>query len=148
LPIYMVHQVEEHAGDRFRQFVNDRIAGGRNALTTPAVIVINVGLVWGVDLLALYLARFIAPGFGLIAGYLALVNAVVHVAGALAGRAYNPGLATGILLFIPFGTWALVAVAGTPGVSIADHAVGLGCALATHVAIIAYVLRRRATLAR
>src|SRR5690349_15087067 len=63
LPIYMVHQVEEHAGDRFRQFVNDRMAGGRNVLTTPAVIVINIGLVWLVDLAALYLARFVAPGF-------------------------------------------------------------------------------------
>jgi hypothetical protein len=148
LPIYMLHQVEEHAGDRFRRFVNDHIAGGRNALTTPAVIVINVGLVWGVDLFVLYLTRFVAPGLGLIAVYLTLVNAVVHIAGAIAGRAYNPGLATAIVLFIPFGAWALFAVAEMPGVSVADHIIGLGLALAVHVAIIGYVLHRRAAVMR
>ena len=42
LPIYLFHQVEEHHGDRFRQFVNDNIAGGLPALTTPAVVFINV----------------------------------------------------------------------------------------------------------
>jgi hypothetical protein len=61
LPICLLHQVEEHHGDRFRQFVNDNIAGGLPALTTPAVVFINVPGVWGVNLLALYLARFVGP---------------------------------------------------------------------------------------
>ena len=47
LPLYMLHQLEEHAGDRFRTFVNDRVAHRANALTTTAVVVINVPLVWG-----------------------------------------------------------------------------------------------------
>lgn len=41
-PAYMAHQVEEHWGDRFRHFVNDRVLGGRNALTTNAIWWINV----------------------------------------------------------------------------------------------------------
>ena len=53
LPAYMIHQVEEHAGDRFRRFVNKHIARVPNALTTPAVVVVNVPLVWGVDLVAI-----------------------------------------------------------------------------------------------
>ncbi|KAB2877130.1 MAG: HXXEE domain-containing protein, partial [Bauldia sp.] len=56
LPVYMLHQLEEHQGDRFRAFVNARLAGGRDALTTAAVVVINVPLVWGIDLAAIYLA--------------------------------------------------------------------------------------------
>ncbi len=32
-PGYMLHQVEEHTGDRFRTFVNQRLFGGRNALS-------------------------------------------------------------------------------------------------------------------
>jgi Protein of unknown function with HXXEE motif len=91
LPIYLVHQVEEHHGDRFRQFVNDHIAGGLPALTTPAVVFINVPGVWGVNLLALYLARFVDLGLGLIAVYLTLVNALAHVASTLVLRRYNPG---------------------------------------------------------
>ena len=42
LPIYLFHQLEEHYDDRFRRFVNERVAGGRQALTTPAVVFINV----------------------------------------------------------------------------------------------------------
>src|SRR5690606_31380782 len=41
LPIYMLHQGEEHFGDRFRLFANDMLAGGREALTPWAVFVIN-----------------------------------------------------------------------------------------------------------
>ena len=36
LPIYMVHQWEEHAGDRFRLFINHEVLGGREALTPIA----------------------------------------------------------------------------------------------------------------
>jgi hypothetical protein len=146
LPIYMVHQLEEHAGDRFRKFVNTHLAGGREALTTVAVIVINVPLVWGVDLLSLYLARFVDVGLGLIAVYLTVVNGIVHVVATIAGRIYNPGLATGAVVFLPVGLWALLAVAEAPGVGIVDHAIGLLSALAVHAGIIAYVLRRRAAL--
>jgi hypothetical protein len=79
LPVYMLHQLEEHAGDRFRRFVNDRVAGGRNALTSEATLVINVGGVWMVNVIALYLAMYVSPALGLISVYLTLVNAVVHV---------------------------------------------------------------------
>ena len=42
LPIYMLHQVEEHSDDRFRTFVNERIFLGAEALTPAAVAVINI----------------------------------------------------------------------------------------------------------
>lgn len=142
LPVYMVHQVEEHAGDRFRRFVNKRIAGVPNALTTPAVVVVNVPLVWGVDLVAIYLARFVSIGWGLIAIYLTLVNAVLHIIGAAALRAYNPGLVTAVLLFLPLSVWGLVVLAETPGVTVTQHAVALAFAVLVHGALAAHVLRR------
>ncbi len=145
LPIYMFHQLEEHHGDRFRQFVNDHIAGGLPALTTPAVVVINVPGVWGVNLVALYLARFVDLGLGLIAVYLTLVNVIAHVVSAIVLRGYNPGLGTALVLFLPFGTWALVVVGGTPGVTTTHHAIGLGIAVLIHAAIMVHVkLRVRA----
>lgn len=142
LPAYMIHQVEEHAGDRFRRFVNKHVARVPNALTTPAVVVVNVPLVWGVDLVAIYLARFVAVGWGLIAVYLILVNAVLHVAGAAVLRAYNPGLATAVVLFLPLGGWALVTVADAPGVTAAQHAVALALAVVLHAGLAVFVLRR------
>jgi hypothetical protein len=142
LPAYMVHQVEEHAGDRFRRFVNKYIARVPNALTTPAVVVVNVPLVWGVDLVAIYLARFLAVGWGLIAVYLILVNAVLHIIGAAALRGYNPGLVTALVLFLPLGAWALMAVAETPGVTVTQHAFALAFAVIVHAGLAVFVLSR------
>ncbi|HMQ58706.1 MAG TPA: HXXEE domain-containing protein, partial [Rhizobiaceae bacterium] len=56
LPIYMLHQFEEHDNDRFRAFVNQHIGHGREALTLPVVFIVNVPGVWGVIALATYLA--------------------------------------------------------------------------------------------
>ena len=36
------------------------------------------------------------------------LNAVLHVVGSLATASYSPGLVTGVLLFLPVGTAALV----------------------------------------
>jgi hypothetical protein len=142
LPIYMFHQLEEHYDDRFRRFVNDNIAGGLPALTTPAVVVINILGVWGVNLLALYLAYFVDLGLGLIAIYLTLVNAILHVVSTIVLRRYNPGLVTALVLFLPVGAWALVAVARAPGVTTTYHVIGLAIAVLIHVGILVHVKRR------
>ncbi len=148
LPIYMLHQLEEHRDDRFRRWVNDAIAGGREMLSTPAVIVINVAGVWLVDVVALYLAHFGDVGLGLIAIYLTIVNAAFHVVAGIVQRRYNPGLVTAVLLFVPFGVWALMVVSAMPGVSGADHVIGLAVAVLIHAAIIGYARWRVAALAK
>lgn len=145
LPIYMLHQLEEHYDDRFRVFVNSHLAGGRDALTTPAVVFINVPGVWGVNLVSIYLARFVDIGLGLIGIYLTLVNVVAHLASAVVLRGYNPGLATAIVLFVPAGLWGLIAVSREPGVTVMHHVLGLGIAVLIHAAIMGHVkLRVRA----
>jgi hypothetical protein len=139
LPVYMLHQFEEHAGDRFRLYVNRTIGRGREALTPLATFWINSLGVWAVDLVALYLACFVDVGLGLIAVYLPLVNALGHIGPAAARREYNPGLFTAVLLFLPVGVWGLVVI---PADGWVWHAVGLGVALAVHAAIIVHVVRR------
>ena len=141
-PVYMLHQVEEHAADRFRRFVNLHIGHGREALTTSAVMWINIPGVWGINLVALYLARFVSIGLGLIAVYLMLANALTHIAAAAALRRYNPGLVSAILLFLPLSLWTLWVLAHTPGVGALDHVIGLAVAVLIHVAIVVHVRRR------
>ncbi|HLN27690.1 MAG TPA: HXXEE domain-containing protein [Gemmataceae bacterium] len=141
LPVYMVHQFEEHTGDRFRTYANLHMAGGREALTPMATFWINSIGVWGVDLLALYLAFFVEPALGLMAVYLPLVNGLAHIGQAVSLREYNPGLGTALLLFLPVGGWGLWVLAGT-NASWQAQAIGLGTALAVHLAIIAHVARR------
>ncbi len=146
LPIYMIHQWEEHSGDRFRHYINRTIGGGREALTPSATFWINSLGVWGVDLLAIYLALAIAPWAGLMAGYLAVVNAIPHLATTIRRREYNPGVISAAILFLPMGTWCIAIAGANAGWQ--AHAAGLLFAVGVHIAIIVHVARRLARLSR
>lgn len=142
LPLYMAHQVEEHHHNRFRTFVNDHLAHGRNALTTPAVVFINVVGVWILDLVALYLACFVDPVYGLIPIYLTLINGLVHIGVAMIQRAYNPGLITAVLLFLPFGSIGWWSIVHALHPSLRDHLQTAGFVLLVHAAIVLYLRYR------
>jgi hypothetical protein len=142
LPLYMLHQYEEHDNDRFRLFVNRQMPGSREALSPLAVFVINIPGVWGVIFVSFAMAWDVRPGLGLIAIYLVLVNAVIHIAAAVTLRRYNPGLVTAIILFLPVGGLALWIVQET-NPSKTDHAIGLGVSLAIHAAIVLYAFAAR-----
>lgn len=147
-PGYMIHQVEEHTGDRFRRFVNQRIFGGRDALSIAAVLVINLPVVWGLNLAALYAACLWGAGFGLVAPYAMLLNGITHIAAALRFRGYNPGLVTSVVVFLPLSL-ATIVVIGPIGAGF--HLAALGLAIILHGLIIAEVLlrlRRNAAVAR
>lgn len=147
-PAYMVHQVEEHAGDRFRRFANEVVFGGREALTVSSVLAINLPVVWGLNLGALYAASFIGPGYALVAPYALVVNAISHVAAGVRLRRYNPGLATSLLVFLPLGPVTLYAIGGAAQASLGQHLAGLGGALALHALIILHVALRLRRLDR
>jgi hypothetical protein len=144
LPIYMIHQWEEHRDDRFRLFVNELVGHGKEILTRPATFWLNALGVWGIDLVAIYLAWFVAGGFGLIATYLTLINGLLHVFQGVALRRYNPGLWTSLVLFLPLGGWSCYAI----GIDMdwLWHGLGIGVAVVVHALIIVHVLRRRALL--
>lgn len=146
LPVYMLHQYEEHDADRFRLYVNREVGGGLEVLTPAAVFVINIGAVWVLDVVVIYLAARVDLGLGLIAAYLMLANAVVHIVGAIRGRAYNPGLVTAIVLFLPASIATIAAIDGAGAGSLQDHVIGLVLAIAVHAMIVVYALRRRQAL--
>jgi hypothetical protein len=141
LAAYMVHQYEEHDADRFRRFVNGRLAGGGAALGLGAVFWINVAGVWGVLVATLWLTLRAHPGWALSAAYLLLVNGLAHVVQAAALRGPNPGLWTALTLFLPLGgaLWRLLLAQATA----VQHAASLALVAAVHVAILARVARAR-----
>jgi hypothetical protein len=148
LPIYMLHQYEEHRHDRFRLWVNDMIGGGRDVLTPIATFWINSLLVWALDLVALYLACFVDLSLGLIAIYLPMLNAFGHIVPAIIRKQYNPGLITSVMLFLPVGLVSAVIVSRAADASLQDHLLALGVAIAVHATIIVHVRRRLAELSR
>ncbi len=143
LPAYMLHQYEEHDNDRFRVFVNRLLGNGREVLTVPAVFMINVPGVWGVMVVAFWLAARVDPGLVLIAVYLPLINAVIHITQAAVARSYNPGLVSAVVIFLPLCIWCLVVVQRSGYGPPTMHAVGVAAAVAIHAIIIIPVLRNR-----
>lgn len=95
------------------------------------------------DFLALYLALFVGSGYGLLAFYLAIVNAIVHIVAGIISRGYNPGLITAIILLLPGGWWGAVTYSTAYPVSLQNHLVCVFFVVAVHAAIVAYLLRRR-----
>ncbi|MGA9980613.1 MAG: HXXEE domain-containing protein [Candidatus Sulfotelmatobacter sp.] len=141
LPVYMIHQYEEHDDDKFRRFVNQQIGKGE-VLSPLAVFIINVPGVWGVIGISLALTATVGLGFGLIAAYLVALNGIIHVIHAVITRGYNPGLGTAILLFFPLGGYGIAAIQHAGAGTALMHAVGAGTAVAIHAAIIVHVFRQ------
>lgn len=147
LPVYMLHQYEEHGHGAFRAFVNHMMGKDRDILTDNAIFWINVLGVWVVDLFALYLAVYVNVSLGLFAIYLTLVNAALHIVMSLALRRYNPGLWTSIVLFVPVGGYALYRVSVDSHATLGAQALGAGIAIVIHAAIIGFI-RWRITQAK
>jgi hypothetical protein len=110
-PMYLLHQFEEHGIDalgRHFAFLADmcRTLGHADVSTCPAdaafVFAVNVVGCTFSFLLPVLFART-RPGFALFGWSIPVVNAFAHVGAALKNGAYNPGLVTSIVLFLPLG---------------------------------------------
>lgn len=140
LPVYMIHQLEEHNGDRFRLYVNEMLGEGYRGLDHRAVFVINFFGVWVLIALTLWLMALTNPGWAAITAYLLIINAIVHVIPAIALRRYNPGLVTAVVLFLPLGVAILRAA--TP--SLLQNVIGIALIVALHAVIVLYAREREA----
>jgi hypothetical protein len=146
LPVYMIHQYEEHAHGRFVEFFNSTIGRGQKVLTRMSAFWLNILEVWLLFLVSFYLAKYIAVGFAFVPIYTVLVNGLTHVIASLALRRYNPGLYTTLLLFFPWGIFLLVYFNADTGASLLFNVIGLLVGLIGHAIIVVYALRRRSRL--
>jgi hypothetical protein len=146
LPVYMIHQYEEHAHGRFVEFFNETVGRGRVVLTKLSAFWINILEVWVVFLVSFYLARYVALGFAFVPIWLTLFNGLTHVIASLSLRRYNPGLYTSLALFFPWGLFLLVYFAGVVASDVLFNAIGVLAAIVGHAVIVVYALGRRARL--
>ena len=78
------------------------------------------------------IALGVALVLGLIAVYLVLVNAVIHIVHGILFRRYNPGLATAIVVFLPLGIMTLVLIQKAGGGQVWGHVAGFLIAVGAH----------------
>ena len=119
LVAYIIHQFEEHWIDIYgniyafyasnNAFILDRLGEPNSSimpLTKESIFVINTSLVWLIGLLAILRSpKHLFPFFSM-AGII-VINGFVHVMGSLITQAYNPGVLTSVLIFIPLYFWLL-----------------------------------------
>jgi hypothetical protein len=146
LPLYMIHQYEEHAHGKFVEFFNSTVGRGHDVLTKASAFWINILEVWVAFLAAFYLTKYVAIGFAFVPIYMTLFNGLTHVIASLALGRYNPGLYTSVLLFFPWCTLLLVYFTRITPSSLLFNGIGLLAAIVGHAIIVVYAIRRRGKL--
>ncbi len=141
LPVYMLHQYEEHAHGAFKADANRSLRPRGRRLTDRKIFWVNILGVWGVDVCALYLARYTKPANGLVAPYLAVVNGLAHTGRAIKERRYNPGLWTSLLLLLPIGSSSAYAIARISPAARGAQVRGLGASILLHVLVAFSILQ-------
>jgi hypothetical protein len=111
---YLLHQFEEHGVDAqgtsyaFRGLLCAGF-GFADAAACPIpeafITAVNIPVVWLAGPIAASLGRR-WPAIALSYFSVPAVNAFAHIVPALAAGAYNPGLLTAALLFLPLSLWA------------------------------------------
>lgn len=116
LAILLLHQFEEYSiPGKFKKFYNTNI-WNKNPITRfelnhKGILIVNVILAWTAYLIAaIYGEKLIWLTIGLSG--LTILNGIMHTFMFIKLKKYNPGLITGLLIFIPFGTFLLTRIAG------------------------------------
>ena len=104
LPVYMIHQYEEHAHGRFVDFFNSTIGKGYDVLTKASALWINILEVWVLFVVSFYLAKYVAIGIALVPVYATVFDGFTHAIASIVLRRYNPGLYTALVLTVPWGS--------------------------------------------
>ena len=107
LAVLLLHQFEEYSiPGGFKQFYNSNIWNKnpitRFELNDKGILIVNVVLAWiAYFLAALYGDKLISLTIGLLG--VTILNGIMHTLMFCILRKYNPGLITGLFVFIPFG---------------------------------------------
>jgi len=136
LPMYMVHQFEEHYHNRFCLMLNEKIGRGKVVLTPKQVFWINSLWVWALSMVTIALAFLVNPLIGLIPVYFMVLNGILHCLQAIRFRSSNPGLFTSLIVFLPVGGYTIYMLSKLPGNCWQYQAVGIGVAVIGHAAIL------------
>lgn len=109
--LLLLHQFEEYSfPGNFKEFYNTNI-WNKNPITKfplndKGILLVNVILAWTAYLIAaIYGEKLLWMTIGLTG--VTIVNGISHTLMLLKLKKYNPGLITGLLMFIPFGLYLL-----------------------------------------
>ncbi|MGH7434613.1 MAG: HXXEE domain-containing protein, partial [Polyangiaceae bacterium] len=150
-PMYLVHQFEEHGVDllgRHYAFLGSmcHMLGHDDLAHCPAdadfVFAVNV-VGCQITFALSFVFRRRRPLLAACAWGVALINGVIHVASGIAFRAYNPGLLTAALFFLPLGAWMLRTAVRSGAIESKQIPRIIAAGIALHAVLIASVFLRQ-----
>ena len=148
LPLYMLHQFEEHGIDlfghayAFQPFFCHVLGFQDDLVNCPAtpwfLMMVNVGTVWVLGACAWWFGSR-RPFVGAAMNALLLTNGMVHIASGLRFGIYNPGLATSILFFLPVSIWTYRFWIKQKVLKMAYLPLSIGCGVLIHLVLMGSV---------
>lgn len=124
LPVYMVHQFEEHGIDLLGRPYAFRAAmcgilgfASPDSCPIPDAFLtgVNLAAVWGAALVSAIAGRS-RPMLAAVIWGVPIVNGVTHIVPAIFQQRYNPGVLTAVVLFLPLGVYALRTFLSEPSI--------------------------------
>ena len=141
IPIYLLHQFEEHAWNGFKNYINKKVfkvEEGDFPLNDKNIFWINIPIIWILMPVFAGLSSFNIM-FGLWIPYFAVFNSLSHVIFSIRNLEYNPGLIVSLILGIPVGIYALVIFYSYIAVPVIISIISIFFALLLHVIIFGYI---------
>ncbi len=146
LPIYLLHQAEEHFWPGgFKQFLNKKVfysSANNSPFDDIDIFLINIPFIWILFPLMAVVAQHANLGLGSFLPVFGLVNAMAHVIGWLIKRCYNPGLIVSLLLNIPTGLYTLTYMLNAGLITSMLIMVMVLIAVVIHVGMVVFALIR------
>lgn len=140
---YLIHQFEEHGIDaRGAPYALRGALCARFGMADAAaclipetfITAVNIPVVWLAGPASALLGRR-WPAIALSYFSVPAVNAVAHIAPALASGSYNPGLVTSVLLFVPLSLWTFGVALRRPDLGVRAVAATLFAGVLLHAVL-------------
>ncbi|MBI5458213.1 HXXEE domain-containing protein [Methanobacterium sp.] len=141
IPIYLLHQFEEHAWNGFQNYINKKVFKvheGNFPLNEKNIFWINIPIIWILMPIFAGLSS-INIMFGLWIPYFAVFNSLSHVIFSIRNREYNPGLIISLILGIPVGTYTLIVFYSYIAVPAVISIISIFFVLLLHIIIFGYI---------
>jgi len=141
LPIYLLHQFEEHNCNGFKNYVNRtvfKVKVGDFPLNDKIIFWVNIPIVWILIPIFSVLSS-VNIMFGLWIPNFAIFNSLTHIIFSVRNQEYNPGLFVSLILGIPVGIYALIIFYSNIQVPILISALSIFFAILLHVIVFALI---------
>jgi hypothetical protein len=143
IPIYLLHQFEEHTWNGFKNYINKKVfkvKKGDFPLNDKNIFWINIPIIWILMPIFAGLSS-VNIMFGLWIPYFAVFNSLTHVIVSIRNQEYNPGLLVSLILGIPVGIYALIIFYSYITVPTIISIISIFFAILLHVIVFGYIKR-------